>query len=197
MKEDKPDLDEESSKLLKTLQTLHFRLREYTKKRYDRSNPFNEDLFDWKEKGSFYGSKNSTIYDSATIIGDVEIGDNVWIGPFCFIDGSGGLKIGKFCDISTGVKIYTHDTVRRALSGGRDNIEKAPVSIGDCTFIGTDSIILKGVKIGKHCVIAANSLVNKNAPDHSIIAGIPAKIIGEVVIKADKVNLRYDKEKKK
>ena len=192
---DELNLDKDSAILLERLRSLHHKIREHTKRKYNRSNPFNEDLFDWKEKGKFYGSKNTTIYDSATIMGNVEIGDNVWIGPFCFIDGTGGLNIGGFCDIAAGVKIYTHDTIRRCLSGGNHGIEYAPVSIGDCSFIGSDTVILKGVKIGKHCLVAANSLVNKSFHDNSIIAGIPAKKIGEVVIKGDKIHLNYYREK--
>ena len=179
--------------LLKQLKQLHYTLRDKTKNKYNRVNPFIEDLFDWKEKGAYCGSKNTTIYDSATVIGDVKIGNNVWIGPFCIIDGTGGLTIGNFCDISTGVKIFTHDTIKCALSGGKCKIEYAPVSIGNCCFIGTDTVILKGVKIGNHCLVGANSLVNKNFKDFSIVAGIPAKKIGEVEIKNGEVKLRYSK----
>ncbi|MCK4364591.1 MAG: acyltransferase [Thermoplasmatales archaeon] len=181
--------------LMNKLRQLHYRLREQTKEKYNRVNPFNENLFDWKEKGDFCGSKNTTIYDSATIIGDVKIGNNVWIGPFCMIDGSGGLSVGDYCDISAGVKIFTHDTVKRALSGGKCNVEHAPVSIGKCCFIGTGAIILKGVKIGDHCLIAANSLVNESFPNNSIIAGISAKNIGEVIIENNKVQLNFKRKK--
>ena len=177
--------------LLNQLKQLHYTLRDKTKNKYNRVNPFIEDLFDWKEKGTYCGSKNTTIYDSATIIGEAKIGDNVWIGPFCLIDGTGGLTIGNFCDISAGVKIFTHDTIKRALSGGKCKIEYAPVSIGNCCFIGTDTVILKGVEIGNHCLVAANSLVNKSFPDKSIIAGIPAKKIGRVAIENDDIQLKF------
>ena len=42
-----------------------------------------------------------TIYDSTTVVGDVKIGENTWIGPFCSIDGGGGLEIGENCDITS------------------------------------------------------------------------------------------------
>jgi acetyltransferase-like isoleucine patch superfamily enzyme len=171
-------------------------LRDFTKKKYDRVNPFVEDLFDWNEKANYYHSKNTTIYDSATVIGDVKIGENVWIGPHCMIDGTGGLTIGHHCDISVGVKIFTHDTVKRALTGGKHSTEFAPVVIGDCCFIGTDTVILKGVTLGDHCLVGANSLVNKGFPANSIIAGVPARKIGEVVIKNNDVQMIFTKEKK-
>lgn len=188
------ELDEESKKLREQLKKLHFKLREYTKKKYNRINPFVEDLFDWKEKGAFWGGKNVTIYDSTTITGDVVIGDNTWIGPFCSIDGTGGLKIGRYCVISSGTRIVTHDTVKFALSGGKCEYEYSPVVIGDCSFIGVNSVILKGSRIGKHCVVGASSLVNRSYKDFSIIAGVPAKKIGEVIIKNGNVILKYFKK---
>jgi acetyltransferase-like isoleucine patch superfamily enzyme len=197
MKEDDIYLDDDIKKLWRQLKTLHAKQRDFTRKKYDRVNPFAEDLFEWEEKGRLYGCKNTRIYDSATIIGDVKLGDNVWIGPSCIVDGSGGLSIGDNCDISAGVKIFSHDTVRRALSGGKLKTEHAPVSIGKNCFIGTDSIILKGTSIGDRCLVAANSTVSGKFPDDSIIAGVPARKIGKVVSGKKGIEFRYDKGKKK
>ena len=188
-------LDEDLLSLWQKLQSLHFRLRDYTKKKYNRVNPFNEELFDWKEKGRYFGGVNVTVYDSTIISGNVKIGGNTWIGPFCSIDGTGGLTIGCFCCISTGVRVLTHDTVRWALSGGKCEYEYAPTSIGNCCFIGVNSIILRGVRIGNHCLIGAGSIVNRDLPDFSIAAGVPAEIIGKVEIKEGKVELKYFKKK--
>lgn len=165
---------------------------EKTKKEYNRINPFNEDCIDWKEKGAFCtGSREVTIYDSATVIGDVEIEDHVWIGPFCMIDGQGGLSIGRYTSIATGCQIMTHDTVRYALSGGKCGHEYGPISIGRCCFIGTLSVVLKDVFIGDHCLVAASSLVTKSFDSYSIIAGIPAVEIGRVAVRGDEVELYY------
>jgi len=183
--------------LRKELESLREHLRSETRMKYGRVNPFCEDLFDWKEKGEFCGSEGTAIYDSATVIGDVTIGKNCWIGPFTMLDGSGKLTIGHHVDISTGVKIYTHDTVKRALTGGKNPTEVAPTSIGNNCFIGTDAVILKGVRIGNMCVIGANSLVNRNFPDRTIIAGAPAKKIGHVEMdRKGAVKLVYGRGKK-
>lgn len=184
-------LDKDLIKLWKQLQKLHYKLRDYTKRKYNRVNPFIEDLFEWKEKGRFFGGKNITIYDSATIIGDVKIGDNTWIGPFCLLDGTGGLTIGTYCAISTRACILTHDTIKWSLSGGKAPYEHTPVVIGDYCFIGVESVIIRGVTIGKHCLIGANSVVTHDIPDYSIAVGSPARIIGKVEIDNDKVNLIY------
>ncbi|MFM7834355.1 MAG: acyltransferase, partial [Planctomycetaceae bacterium] len=50
------------------------------------------------------------------ITGSPEIGDGTWIGAFTLIDGLGGLRIGKGCDISSGVQILSHSTARRCVS---------------------------------------------------------------------------------
>jgi acetyltransferase-like isoleucine patch superfamily enzyme len=53
----------------------------------------------------------------------------------------------------------------------------AEVKIGASTWLGQNAIILPGVMIGKHCVVGANSVVNKDIPDFSIVVGVPAKVI--------------------
>ena len=49
----------------------------------------------------------------AWVIGDPVVGEGTWIGAFTMIDGSGGLTIGRGCDISSGAQLYTHSSVRR------------------------------------------------------------------------------------
>lgn len=112
------------------------------------------------------------------IIGEPKIGKDVWIGAFTLIDGSGGLTIGKGCNISSGVHILTHDTVRRCISEGKyDKIDRKPVTIGEHTFIGTNAVIVMGVSIGSHCVIGAGSVVTRDVPDGVTVVGNPARII--------------------
>ena len=181
LKMDLSTTNPEINNLYKNLNILHAKLRDFTSKKYNRINPFYEDLFDWKERGEFlFGkNKNVTLYNSTTVVGDVDVGSNTWVGPFTTLDGSGGLKIGMNCSISANVFIMTHDTVKWALSGGKSPYEYAPVTIGDNTFIGIGSIILKGITIGNRCVIAAGSIVTKNVNDGEVVAGNPAKVINK------------------
>jgi acetyltransferase-like isoleucine patch superfamily enzyme len=98
------------------------------------------------------------------------------------LDGSGGvLEIGRNCSISAGVQIYTHDTVLWAVSDGAQSYRKGSVKIGDCCYLGSQSIVAAGVTIGRQCVIGANSFVNDNVPDRSIVAGSTARMIGRVI----------------
>lgn len=180
------DLTKDEQLLLETLRSLHEKLRQNTKDKYQRINPFIEDLFGWEERGRYWTGKDGiTIYNSTTVLGDVAIGHNTWIGPYCSLDGSAGIKIGEYCSISLGVQILTHDTVRWCLSGGGATYEYAPVEIGDRCFVGTHSVILKGVTIGSCCVVGAGAVVTKNVPSNSIVAGVPARRIGCVSIGED------------
>jgi acetyltransferase-like isoleucine patch superfamily enzyme len=166
---------------------LHKELRKTSFQKFKRINPFYEDIIDWKERGEFWcvEDKNVTIYNSTTVVGDVNIGENTWIGPFCSLDGNGKLTIGKNCSISAGVQILTHDTVVWALTGGKQLYEYDSVTIGDCCFIGTHAIITKGVTIGSHCIIGAGAVVTKNVSSNSIVVGVPGKIIGKTIINND------------
>ncbi len=185
--------NDEILKLHENLIKLHNQLRNSKKKEWDRVLPFEELLFDRWEKAEFLkAKKNASVYHSSTIFGKVEIEKNAWIGPYTILDGSGGgIKIGKFCSISSGVQIYTHDTVKWSLTGGKAEFEKGGVIIGDNCYVGPNVIISKGVKIGKGCIIGANSFVNRNIPQYSIAYGIPAKKIGNVKITKDKIRLEY------
>jgi acetyltransferase-like isoleucine patch superfamily enzyme len=191
-----PDaLNERQQQLLDDLHTVQGHLREETRERYARLNPLYEDLTDWKQRGREWtrDDRDVTIYESTTLAGDVEIGEHTWIGPFCSLDGTGGLRIGSWCDVSAGCQILTHDTARRALSGGRAEPQRAPTAIGDCCFLGTHAVVLGGVTIGDHCLVGAGAVVTKDVPPNSIVAGVPARPVGSVEVdNAGEVRLHWD-----
>lgn len=127
------------------------------------------------------------------MFGDVEVGEHTWIGPYTLLDGSGRLTIGSWCSISSGVQIYTHNTVKWALSGGAAQYEHAATTIGDCCFIGPLCVVAMGVTIGPRCVIGAHSFVNRDLPAGSIAVGAPARTVGRVLVDDDgEVRLVYD-----
>jgi acetyltransferase-like isoleucine patch superfamily enzyme len=112
----------------------------------------------------------------AWITGDPEIGEGTWIGAFTVIDGSGGLHIGVGCDVASGVHIYTHNTVRRCVSGrSYPHVDRAPVHIGDRVFIGANAVVLMGVTIGDEAVVGAGAVVTKDVPSGAVVAGVPAR----------------------
>lgn len=84
-------------------------------------------------------------------VGYPEIREGTFIGHFCIIDGTFGLKIGINCDIACGVHIYTHTTAKRATMGIAK--EGAPVKIGDHVFIGPNSVVSLGCTIEDRVVV--------------------------------------------
>jgi acetyltransferase-like isoleucine patch superfamily enzyme len=157
-------------------------------------------------KGMKFG-KNSYIgpgYDLAPILKGVILGNNVLIGRRAWLDISRNTKgaqiiindgtnigrnvtvsackkisVGKKCLLSYNVSILDHEhEFFNVKSSPLDGIsEGQEIIIEDECFIGAHSFILKGVRLGKHCVVGANSVVTKSFPDYSVIAGSPAKLI--------------------
>lgn len=183
----------ETKKLFEQLLQLKSDLNADFTKFFNRSLPFGEMLSNrWGKAKHLSFGEGTSVYDDVLIFGNVKVGSNTWIGPYVILDGSGGLQIGSHCSISSGAQIYSHNTVKWALSGGKSNYEYKATSIGSNSFIGPMCIVQMGVSIGSNCLVAANSFVNKNVPSFSIVAGTPAKLIGEVRVDKDgQVELVY------
>ena len=191
------DKNKQKLNFMETIQKAYQEIDKELRTNYQRSIPFQDSIMDRFERAKIlnFGEKTS-IYNSSFVFGNVSVGKNTWIGPNTILDGSGDyLEIGDFCSISSGVQIYTHDTVMWAISGGKHAYKKNRVKIGSFNHIGSLSIINHGVEIGNHCVIAANSFVNCNVSDRSIFGGTPAKKIGEVVGEKDNLILQYKSKK--
>jgi acetyltransferase-like isoleucine patch superfamily enzyme len=174
-----------SDALLDQLRALDLKLRKQMNRKWQRDLPFNELLMDrWTRAKHLKFGRNANIYQNSYVYGDVSVGPHTWIGPFTLLDGSGKLIIGSYCSISAGVQIYTHDSVQWALSAGKKKPDYASVKIGDSCFIGSQTVIAKGVTIGHHSVIGAGSFVNQNIPPYSIAFGSPCRLRGRVAISA-------------
>jgi acetyltransferase-like isoleucine patch superfamily enzyme len=169
-------------KLLNELKLLWIQRRREVNASFKRSLPFGDYIVDRWEKAKELGfGKGASIYDSAIVYDDVKVGAKTWIGPFVILDGSGGLSIGAHCSISAGVQIYSHDSIKWALSAGVSSYEYAKTAIGDNCFIGPNTIIAKGVTIGNGCIIGANSLVLNDIPTGSKAYGTPCRVQGKTV----------------
>lgn len=169
------------AELLEELRILLSYEQGHVRKRCNRSLPFADYIVDrWQKARELGFGEGCSIYDSSLVIGEVKVGKNTWIGPFTVLDASGGLEIGEFCSISAGVQIYTHDTVKWAVSGGEVPPELAAVSIGNRCYIGPNTVITKGVSIGDGCVIGANSLVLDDVEPGAKAFGTPCRVVGPV-----------------
>ena len=71
----------------------------------------------WKKRQKKVGwGKGTSVYDSCIVMGNVEVG-GCWIGYNTLLDGTGGgIEIGNHCDISAGVRIYTHVSIERCIT---------------------------------------------------------------------------------
>lgn len=119
----------------------------------------------------------------AWIAGTPEIGEDVWIGAFTLIDGLGGLKIGRGCNISSGAQILSHSTVRRCVTERRHpDVDRKPTELGDFVFIGANAVVQMGARIGHHSVIGAGSVVLEDAviPPYSLALGVPARVVRDL-----------------
>ena len=187
--------DRRLAELRTELEQLHWERQREVRDKWTRSLPYGDGIVDRWERAKFLGfGDGASIYDSALVLGDVKVGEKTWIGPSTVLDGSGGLTIGSYCSISAGVQIYTHDSVKWALSGGVAEYERAPVSIGSNTYIGPMTIVGKGVRVGDHCLVGANSVVNKDLPDFSIAYGTTCRVVGKVRVSGRSVELIYDED---
>lgn len=119
----------------------------------------------------------------------LRLSDHVFIGQFNFIDATAGLQIGQGAQITNFVSIVTHSSHRAirllgssyaVYEGPKPGYISAPVEIGAYTFIGPHSLIEAGTRIGKGVVVCAYAQVRGEVPDFAIMAGAPARQIGDV-----------------
>jgi acetyltransferase-like isoleucine patch superfamily enzyme len=151
--------------LQKDLKALLRELRHSMKTRFNRYVSISDLLSDRFETAQAYGfGTGSSCYNNVLVLADVKVGKNTWIGPNVVLDGSGGLEIGDFVNVSAGVQIYSHNTVSWSTSLGSENVVYQPTKIGSGVYLGPNSVIQMGVTIGDRAVVGAMSFVNKDIP---------------------------------
>ena len=164
-------------KIIQSLRQQLLELRQQKKLEFDRTVAVGDLLVDRWERAKFEGwGEESSCYDNVLVLGQVEVGHHTWIGPNCILDGSGGLlEIGDYCSISSGVQIYTHNSVAWSTSMGKEPMARAPTKIGSGVYIGPNTVIQMGVSIGDRAVIGAMSFVNQDIPADTRAWGCPAR----------------------
>lgn len=109
---------------------------------------------------------DTSIQDRCVLLGNIDIGVGVIFGPNVYVT-SGGHHF----------NIAPHLSIREQDKIGLKSLPHRPVIIEDDCWIGVNSVILPGVKIGKGSVIGASSVVTKDVPPYSVCVGVPAKVI--------------------
>jgi maltose O-acetyltransferase len=109
--------------------------------------------------------------------GHLEIGDNVFINYGSSLVASKHVKIGNDALIGTHVMVMDCDFHR--VEDKSWDTTGAPVVIEERAWLGNRSIVLKGVTIGHDSVVAAGSVVTRDVPPRTVVAGVPAKVVRE------------------
>jgi acetyltransferase-like isoleucine patch superfamily enzyme len=120
------------------------------------------------------------VHFSSYVSGEVEIGRRVWLAfalsGGCYIQGGNGVRIDDDTIFAPGVKIisanHDPDDLAKALAA-------APVRIGKRCWLGANAVILPGVELGDDVVVGAGAVVTKSFPTGTVLAGVPAKAIGQ------------------
>jgi acetyltransferase-like isoleucine patch superfamily enzyme len=163
--------------LLTDIRALLTRLSREMREKYRRHVSTGDLLTDrWDTARSLGFGEGTSCYDNVLVLGDVSVGKNCWIGPNVILDGSGGLTIGDHVDICAGSQIYTHSTVRRAVSGGREPVTYAPTRLGSRIYVGPQTVIAMGVTIGDGAIVGTMALVDRDVPPGGKVWGIPARL---------------------
>jgi acetyltransferase-like isoleucine patch superfamily enzyme len=112
----------------------------------------------------------------------VTIGNRCVIGRGSHIIGHWSIELGD--DIQTGPYVYitdqNHGYEDPDVPVGLQPTVERPVRIGSGCWLGANAIILPGTTLGRNCVVAAGAVVRGSFPDHSVVAGVPAKVIREL-----------------
>ncbi len=113
-------------------------------------------------------------------VGDVTIGDYTRIGIHCTVIGP--VCIGSHVNLAQGITVtaLNHNFTDCSRRIDEQGISTQPVVIGDDVWIGANAVVLPGVTIGKHAVVAAGAVVTRDVPDYTLVGGVPAKVIKQL-----------------
>ena len=131
----------------------------------------------------FWLGKRSVVESYCCInnaVGDVVIGDYTRIGIHCTVIGP--VCIGSHVNLAQGITVtaLNHNFSDPSRRIDEQGVDTRPVVIGDDVWIGANAVILPGVTIGKHVVVAAGAVVTKDVPDNCVVGGVPAKILKQI-----------------
>ena len=113
-------------------------------------------------------------------VGDVLIGNHTRIGIHNTIIGP--VTIGNHVNLAQGITVtaLNHNFIDTTLRIDEQGISTNPVVIGDDVWIGANAVILPGVTIGRHVVVAAGAVVTKDVRDNCVVGGVPAKVLKDL-----------------
>src|SRR5690554_3200700 len=139
----------------------------------------------WYSRLGVIFAENARIYGDLKVIGEysnITLKKNAEITNNCFLLAKDKITIGENSTLAYQTTILTSANP----NGPHNKLSKlypkmkAPVNIGHDTWIGARATILPGISIGNFCVVAAGSVVTKDVPDYTVVAGVPAKPVKQL-----------------
>ena len=134
-------------------------------------------IYRYRDKTPQWNATDSYIADSASVIGDCNLGSCVSIWPGAVLRGDNAvITVSEGCNVQDNAVIHTDPgypvMLERNVSIGHMAMVHG-ATIGENTMVGMQAVILNGAKIGKNCIIGANAIVaqNKEIPDNSLVVG--------------------------
>lgn len=131
--------------------------------------------------------KDLRVYGGISIIGakNISSGVNLRLNHYVYVNGEGGVTLGKNVTLSSGAKIITSAIDIKYLSSNREEKNYHTynsVILGDNVWVGANAIILPGIELkGNNIIVAAGAIVTKTFRESNIVlAGIPARIIKKI-----------------
>jgi len=133
---------------------------------------------------------NTRISPATCIDGEdrLVLGDHVYVGPFNWIEASGGVTLEEGVQVTSHVSIVTHSSHRTMRLLGREYVRwqgerpgwiGGPVHIGAYSFIGPHSLIEANTRLGRGTLVCAGSFVRGDYPDFVVLEGRPARVVGD------------------
>lgn len=116
-------------------------------------------------------------------LGQLEVGEHVYIGPDARLFALGGITIGTGSIIGPRLTIYTsnHDFFTAAtIPYSNQTVSKKPVTVGQGCWLGDGVMLLPGATLGDHCLVGAGAVVRGSFPPGAILTGNPATITGQL-----------------
>lgn len=118
--------------------------------------------------------------------GGISFGDFIHVAVYCSLIGNGSIVLGDFCNLSSRVSIYSSNDdysgatlTNPTIPDEFKAVQYGPVHLGKHVIVGAGSVILPDVTLGVGVAVGALSLVTRSAPEFSMLAGVPARHIGD------------------
>ena len=132
-----------------------------------------------KTRGTVNVGDYSVLQDNTIIrcLESIQIGNFTGIADGCLITDNNSHAIGAEAWVEHRIRVAPDGPGYPGLGNGWEYSDSKPVIIGDAVWVGSNSTVLKGVTIGDGAIVARGSMVTKNVPPYTLVAGNPAKVI--------------------